>query len=87
MALTVSGMAKEMEKAMASEWDAVYKTPLPDTGKKDREMLFRTISRGILTHLLNNQIDLVDTVTLKHGPLISVNYHAADLSMRISIDQ
>jgi hypothetical protein len=87
MALTVSGLADEMEKAMGVEWQNSKGTTLPETGKDDRRMLFLSISRGLLNSLLAQQNTLVDGVALNDGVTSSQAYTVDSLTLNITIDE
>jgi hypothetical protein len=87
MALTVSGLADEMEKAMGVEWQNSKGTTLPEAGKDDRRMLFLSISRGFLNSLLAQQNTLVDGVTLNDGVMSSQAYTVDSLTLNITIDE
>jgi hypothetical protein len=51
-------MIEAIENQMASLFFQVKGTNIPDMGKKDREILFAAIARGVLQYLKDNQ-DLI----------------------------
>src|SRR5262249_32094343 len=51
-------MAQAIEQAFAAELLALKGTPLPDSSRDERRMLFAAIAQGVLSYLDAHQADL-----------------------------
>ena len=51
MALDENTLTKAMETSLKEVWKEEGRGDLPDTGRKDREILFRAISRAVIKQL------------------------------------
>ena len=55
MALNPQGMANEMEHQLQALWSAEYGHELTDVGRRQRELLFLAIARGVLKYLRDQE--------------------------------
>jgi hypothetical protein len=87
MGLTVSGLADELETAMAYEWNKLKGTTLSDAGEDDRRMLFLAIARGLLNYLQKQESTAMNTITLNDGAITDQLYTVKNLDLNITIDE
>jgi hypothetical protein len=58
-----NSMADRIDQAMQAEWPAAFSgQSLPDQGKRDRQVLFVAIAKGVLGYLHDNLAALETTV-------------------------
>jgi hypothetical protein len=85
-------MAKVIEEEMADIFRLVKGTPLPDSGKEDRRLLYVAISRGVLKCLRDHQVTMSITVATNGGPPrtgridlnVTMDNHLPHLSLQLS---
>jgi hypothetical protein len=66
-----NSMADRIDKAMQAEWPAAFPgQTLPDQGKRDRQVMFVAIAKGVLGYLHDNlaalETDVVKDTTAGH---------------------
>jgi hypothetical protein len=57
-----NSMADRIDQAMQAAWQTAFGQPLPDQGKRDRQVLFVAIANGVLGYLHDNLAALETTV-------------------------
>ena len=63
-----NSMADRIDKAMQSEWPAAYQgKELPQQGKRDRQVMFVAIAKGVLGYLHDN-LAALETNVVKDDP-------------------
>jgi hypothetical protein len=88
-------MAKIIEEEMTNVFGLVKGTPLPDSGKEDRRLLYVAISRGVLKCLRDHQVSMSTTVATNGGPPrtgridlnVTMNSHLPHLTLQLSPQQ
>jgi hypothetical protein len=73
-----NSMADMIDKAMESEWPAAFGQPLSVQGKRDRQVLFLAIAKGVLGYLYDN-LTSVETDVVKDTPTGHKHHLSFDL--------
>jgi hypothetical protein len=76
-----NSMADRIDKAMQAEWPAAFSgQTLPDQGKRDRQVMFVAIAKGVLGYLHDN-LAALETDVVKDNPATGHKHHLTfDLS-------
>jgi hypothetical protein len=70
-----NSMADCIDKAMQAEWPAAFPgQSLPDQGKRDRQVLFVAIAKGVLGYLHDN-LAALETNVVKDDPNLGHKHH------------
>jgi hypothetical protein len=70
-----NSMADSIDKAMQSEWSVAFPhQTLPDQGKRDRQVMFVAIAKGVLGYLHDN-LAALETTVVKDDPPVGHKHH------------
>ncbi len=88
MALTPGDMADAIEAAFKTLWPTYRPDePFPSDSVNERRLLFLAITQGILTYLNTKEDEMLKTISLSGGGLVSSTQYtvdAVDLDVNLS---
>lgn len=85
MALDANDLADAMQSALPQAWTDVKGEAFPgDPNDPDQRVMFLAIARGLLSHLLDRQASIVETLDVSVGGGATVTEQVSNMTLNIT---